>query len=814
MTESADRALPDALCVDLLGRLLADRETGTLGSTAQYQALYPGYEHAVADEVHRFVEASPREARSERALVGPFRLVRELGRGGQGTVWLAVDDRIGRHVALKIVARSPLLEDLAPRFQREARLLGRLDHPGLCPVYDVGSDDAVAWIALRYVEGETLAHRLERGPLPRDEALRVVEHAARALHVAHGFGIVHRDVKPSNVMLAPDGSPVVLDFGIARLVEREEAKDAPATLTATGLVVGTPAYLAPELLDGSGKADARVDVWSLGIVLYEALTGRRPFQGATHHALMRSIVDDDVDLPRDFDDDLATVVRTALEKDPAQRYRDALEFAADLERLRKRLPIQARRTPPWRRLMLFLRREPRLAATLGALAVVVVAALVVTGVLLSRTRTTLSALTRLSDQNVASQLLASQDTLWPSAPERVAALEAWRAQAKDLLARESLHRATLDAKPGALGLADTSDAWMREQITALLEEFARLAALVPQVEARIDDARTIDARTIEAPRALWAAAAAAVRADARFEGLVLVPQRGLIPLGADPDSRLEEFAVVATGAVPVRDPSTSRLILDETSACVLVLLPGGRVRIGADASFDPWTQTWDGPPHEVRLDPFFIAKHELTQGQWLHHMGENPAIFQRGKGLPEGPQALMHPVENVRWDDCARFVQQTGLRLPTESQWEYAARAGTTTPWWTGDKPESLDGAANLADRFAKAHGGSAEWRYDEFLDDGWTNHAPVGSYRANAFGLHDVAGNVNEWCDGRWEDYAKVTPRDGDGLVDGAEIDSTFRGGSYFEPASASRVAFRRGNPRYYRSFVVGLRVARDLVR
>lgn len=814
MTESADRALPDALCVDLLGRLLADRETGTLGSTAQYQALYPGYEHAVADEVHRFVEASPREARSERALVGPFRLVRELGRGGQGTVWLAVDDRIGRHVALKIVARSPLLEDLAPRFQREARLLGRLDHPGLCPVYDVGSDDAVAWIALRYVEGETLAHRLERGPLPRDEALRVVEHAARALHVAHGFGIVHRDVKPSNVMLAPDGSPVVLDFGIARLVEREEAKDAPATLTATGLVVGTPAYLAPELLDGSGKADARVDVWSLGIVLYEALTGRRPFQGATHHALMRSIVDDDVDLPRDFDDDLATVVRTALQKDPAQRYRDALEFAADLERLRKRMPIQARRTPPWRRLMLFLRREPRLAATLGALAVVVVAALVVTGVLLSRTRTTLSALTRLSDQNVASQLLASQDTLWPSAPERVAALEAWLAQAKDLLARESLHRATLDAQPGALGLADTSDAWMREQITALLEEFARLAALVPRVEARIEDARTIDARTIEAPRAQWAAAAAAVRADPRFGGLELVPQRGLIPLGADPDSRLEEFAVVATGAVPTRDPSTSRLVLDETSACVLVLLPGGRVRIGADASFDPWTQTWDGPPHEVRLDPFFIAKHELTQGQWLHHMGENPAIFQRGKGLPEGPLALMHPVENVRWDDCARFVQQTGLRLPTESQWEYAARAGTTTPWWTGEKPESLDGAANLADRFAKAHGGSAEWRYDEFLDDGWTNHAPVGSYRANAFGLHDVAGNVNEWCDGRWEDYAKVTPRDGDGLVDGAEIDSTFRGGSYFEPASASRVAFRRGNPRYYRSFVVGLRVARDLVR
>lgn len=814
MAEADDRALPDALCVDLLGRLLADRETGTLGSTAQYQALYPGYESAVAGEVHRFIDASPREARSERALVGPFRLVRELGRGGQGTVWLAVDDRIGRHVALKIVARSPLLEDLAPRFQREARLLGRLDHPGLCPVYDVGSDDAVAWIALRYVEGETLAHRLERGPLARDEAVLVCERAARALEFAHAAGIVHRDVKPSNVMLAPDGSPVLLDFGVARLIDRADAKDPVAALTATGNVVGTAAYLAPELLDGTGVPDARVDVWSLGVVLYEALAGRRPFQGATQHALMRSIVDDEVELPRDLDADLATVLATALQKDPARRYRSAQDLADDLERVRKRLPIHARRTPPWRRLMLFLRREPRLAATLGALAIVVVAALVVTGVLLSRTRTTLSALTRLSDQNVATQLLARQDALWPVAPQRVGELEAWVAQARELLAREPLHRATLDAPPGALGLADTSDSWMRDQIEALLDEFGRLAAIVPRVEARIEDARTIDARTIEAPRAQWQSAAAAVLADPRFDRLVLVPQRGLVPLGADPQSKLEEFAVVATGAVPVRDPATGELALDERSASVLVLVPGGRVRIGADVSFDPWTQTWDGPVREVRLDPFFIGKHELTQGQWLHHMGENPAIFQLGKGLPDGSLALMHPIENVRWDDCDRFVKQTGLRLPTESQWEHAARAGTTTPWWTGEKPESLDGAANIADRFAKAHGGSAEWRYDEFLDDGWTNHAPVGSYRSNAFGLHDIAGNVNEWCDGRWEDYAKVAPRDGDGLIDGAEIDSTFRGGSYFEPASASRVAFRRGNPRYYRSFVVGLRLARDLQR
>lgn len=814
MTESAPRPLPDALCVDLLGRLLADRETGTLGSTAQYQALYPGFEPAVADEVHRFLESSPRDATADRALVGTFRLVRELGRGGQGTVWLAVDDRIGRHVALKIVARSPLLEDLAPRFQREARLLGRLDHPGLCPVYDVGSDDAVAWIALRFVEGETLARRLERGPLARDEALRIVEQAARALEFAHASGIVHRDVKPSNVMLAPDGSPVLLDFGVARLVDRADASPEHAALTATGNVVGTVAYLAPELLDGSGTPDARVDVWSLGVVLYEALVGRRPFQGSTQHALMRSIVDDEIELPSTLDADLATVVATALQKDPARRYRSAADFADDLERVRKQLPIHARRTPPWRRLMLFLRREPRLAATLGALAVVVVAALVVTGILLSRTRTTLSALTRLSDQNVASQLLARQDALWPAAPERVAELEAWVAQAKDLLAREPLHRATLQAPPGALGLADTSDAWMRAQIEALLAEFARLSAVVPNVEARIEDARTIDERTIVAPRARWQAAADGVRADPRFDGLVLTPQRGLVPLGADPESRLEEFAVVATGAVPERDPATRHLVLDEHSACVLVLVPGGRVRIGADASFDPWTQTWDGPAHEVRLDPFFIAKHELTQGQWLRHAGENPAIFQRGSGLPDGPLALMHPVENVRWDDCDRFVEQLGLRLPTESQWERAARAGTTTPWWTGDRPETLDGAANLADRFAKANGGSAEWRYDEFLDDGFTNHAPVGTYRANAFGLHDVAGNVNEWCDGRWEDYAKVAPRDGDGLIDGNEIDSTFRGGSYFEPASASRVAFRRGNPRYYRSFVVGVRVARDLTR
>ncbi len=852
--------LPDSILVDFLGRLLADRAAGAANTLADYQALYPGHERAVQAEYLRATtgsrasvastgasqgRASPAArmaspAAGDAGRVAHYRLVRELGRGGQGTVWLAHDERLERPVALKLVPRSPLVEDLAPRFRREAQLAGRVEHPGLCAVYDVGFDDAVAWLALRYVEGTTLARRLADGPLPREQALALIEGAARALHAAHEAGILHRDVKPGNLMITPGGEAVVLDFGVARPDE-----DGPP-LTLTGDALGTPAYMAPEQL-GSARAsrgsgaprlsperrspdrrvpdrrvpdrrvddrrvpDRRVDVWALGVTLHEALLCRRPFEAPTREGLVHAILTTEPDLPAGLGRDLCVVLRTALCKDLDRRYRTALDLAEDLRRVRRHEPILARPAGPIVRLLSWGRRNPGLAASLGALAVVVLGALVVTGSLLAETRATLADVTRLSDQKVTRDLLDEQRTLWPAEPERLAAMEAWLAAAQPVLAREAQHRQALAEAAAGSGI---TDAWMHEQLAQLLPALDELRAAVSSVQARMDFARSVGRLTLEEPHAAWEAAAAAVGADPRFEGLALRPQSGLVPLGADRDSHLQEFAVLQTGVVPTRDAGTGKLAIDEASAVVLVLVPGGLTHVGATPETDAWCGRWDGPIQTLRLDPFLLSRFEMTQGQWQRHTGSNPSTYGPGSRLLDAERPLQHPVEGVTWADADRVTRELGLTLPTEAQWEHAARAGTTTPWWTGAEPESLAGAADLADDYARTHGGHDAWKYVDWMDDGFTAHAPVGSYAANAFGLHDVIGNVSEWCLDTWEDWDVQHPRDGDGFCSVDETAHNYRGGGFLHGPAEARSSTRNGGPPAFFSYYVGLRPARALER
>jgi serine/threonine protein kinase/WD40 repeat protein len=331
---------------------------------------------------------------SQQLRFGPYETIDFIGGGGQGLVYEAVDTRLNRRVALKVLRPGLIQSEQARgRLRREAEALLRLDHPGIAAAYDVGEAGGVPFIALRYVEGESLAEKIaaarERREArdseamvrvgsgihtsPVDEVMLLFEKVARALHAAHELGVVHRDLKPANVLVAADGEPVVIDFGLARDLTTDGG-----SLTQSGEVLGTPAYMSPEQVRGSQRdIDARTDVYALGVALFECLTLRPPFEAATRDGLYRRILSSPAPklrcVVRQVPRDLAVVVATTLEKDPDRRYQSALELAEDLARVRKREPILARPVGPAGRLLRWSQREPLVATLMGTVGLLLVA---------------------------------------------------------------------------------------------------------------------------------------------------------------------------------------------------------------------------------------------------------------------------------------------------------------------------------------------------------------------------------------------------------------------------------------------------------
>ena len=279
-------------------------------------------------------------------------------------------------------------------------------------------------------------------------------------------------------------------------------------------------------------------------------------------------------------------------------------------------------------------------------------------------------------------------------------------------------------------------------------------------------------RAMEDSAQAWREASAAIELQ---YGLRLPPQFGLVPLGPDPWSGLWEFAHVQTGTPPERGRD-GRLVLDEDSAVVLVLVPSGTATVG---SVPPAEGEEDGhafrsslaapdeaPVHRVDLEPFFLSKYELTQAQYERLAGVNPSRF--AAGMHEGSQWFtgLHPVENLSWEEARAALSIVDLILPAETWWEYAARAGTDTPWWTGATPASVVGRLNLADPSALPFAVQQGWKtairnWPGEQGDGYPFHAPVDTFPANPFGFHHILGNVAEWCEDRYSEYAYDLPVD-----------------------------------------------------
>jgi serine/threonine protein kinase/formylglycine-generating enzyme required for sulfatase activity len=808
--------------------------------------------------------------------IGSWTTTAKIASGGMGVVYRAErsDGAFTQTVAIKMIHAGAGSAQLLERFQRERETLSRLEHPNITRLYDGGATaGGIPYLVMEYVDGLALDAHCDREALGIEARLELFAQVCAAVQYAHQRLIVHRDLKPANVLVDATGVPKLCDFGIAKVLEPE--RDLLRNgLTQSGLQPMTLAYASPEQVRGEPVTTAS-DVYSLGVLLYELLCGERPYRTSTTlaHEVEAAICTQDPEKPstatarnaraaerrsitperlcRRLRGDLDNIVLMALRKEPERRYGSAAELALDLDRHRRGLPVSARADTWGYRTSKFLARHKAAAvATLLITGVLVTAGIVIAhSARIAEQR--LAKILRLSDLSRLSDLTEQADELWPALPGNGAALTDWVSNARVLADHLESHRAALlemrlhaepatgqekasvvlaaDGDEGKPRFATVEEQWQHDKLAELVQKLTEFGApetgLIDRLAARLEFARTVEQRTIGDHAEEWREVIAAI-GDARsapiYDGLVLRPQIGLVPIGRDPDSGLYEFAHLQTGTVPVRGED-GKLAFHADTGLVFVLLPGGTFSMGARKpaegesldlpNVDPNARPDEQPVQEVTLAPYFLSKYEMTQGQWSRFTGANPSVYRPGQVHGEHSIDLTHPVEQISWDECERELTRLGLALPTEAQWEYGARAGTTTPWWSGRDRSALAGAVNLCDQ-AAARAGMPCPAYKTWpeLDDGHVVHAPVGSFRANPFGTHDMNGNVWEWC---LDVYANYThpPRAGDGARiatdDGRRVG---RGGGFTLGAESARSSHRGPGDRTTRDNTIGVRPARTI--
>lgn len=317
------------------------------------------------------------------SLVGDYELIEEIGRGGMGVIYRARHRRLGRIVALKMISAGRLAStDEIRRFRTEAEAAAQLDHPHIVPIYEVGEVNGQPFFTMRLIDGGSLQQALSerRPPFEVPHAVRLMAQVARAVHHAHQRGILHRDLKPGNILLDRKGEPHVTDFGLVKQLEGTSPQITQEMLTRTGAIVGTPSYMSPEQARAERSLTIASDIYSLGAILYELLTGQPPFRGPNPVETLMQVLEKEPPRPRSLngrlDQDLETICLKCLEKDPAQRYAAAADLADDLDRWLRREPIRARPISALERAWRWCRRNPTVATLTTAVMLLLISTVV------------------------------------------------------------------------------------------------------------------------------------------------------------------------------------------------------------------------------------------------------------------------------------------------------------------------------------------------------------------------------------------------------------------------------------------------------
>jgi formylglycine-generating enzyme required for sulfatase activity/predicted Ser/Thr protein kinase/predicted esterase len=673
---------------------------------------------------------------------GRYEVRGKLGAGGMAEVYLAEDTELGRQVALKLLPPDTSADDHArKRLLREARAAATLNHPHICAVYEVGEADGHRFIAMQYVEGESLDIRLKRTPLELKDALTIAAEVADALAEAHARGIIHRDIKPSNVVITPRGRAVVLDFGLAKIVEDPEAAqtlvETQSVLSGPGAVMGTVPYMSPEQVRGEA-VDGRSDIFSLGVMLYEMLSGQRPFADKSSAAIASAILTrEPAPIARFLPDapaELERILTKMLRKDVNERYQTARDLLIDLRTLREELDFQKRlerSSPPG--------SGPMSAASRAAAASVATAAGVPPVARSRRLPIALAAIVILAGAGwfVRQQM----NVRW--AKTQLPQIEAL-ATANDNAGAFAMATQVEKYLPGDPTLARLMPA-ISDTVTAITEPPGAQVYLKPFAP---------DAQGILPPRQLVGTTPLNGLRVARGEYVLSLEKAGY----AAAERTVSGVMMRAIGLIvpppPIRVEQT--LIPLDKMPAGMASVPGGDYRLVA------WSRPTDA---RVRLSDYFIDKYEVSNQEFKEFINaggyvkkdywkypfvkdgkeisweEAMKVFVDRTGLP-GPRHWSsqnvpdgkadYPVTDVSWYEASAYAAFRGKQLPTVFQWEKAARNGATQPivnympWGAFYPGDPLEHHANFESL------GTLPVRSSEF--------------GMSPFGAYNMAGNVQEW--------------------------------------------------------------------